>query len=124
MGKAYYNRYDGKLNVWPDFEKAEHWYSEALKLGLKVSLFYLGKLYHSKFAQTDEDAVMEYTYYNAFYMLTSQDKDRFSSLRGEANQGMESMEGAAKEGRVKFFLALRQSNSAVLERLLSRLKFS
>ena len=45
LGKAYHNRYDGKLNIELDFEKAEHWYSEALRLGLKVSLFYLGKLY-------------------------------------------------------------------------------
>ena len=35
-----------EVNIEPDFEKAEHWYTEALRQGLKVSLFYLGKLYH------------------------------------------------------------------------------
>ena len=52
LGKANYNKYDGKLNIELDCEKAEHWYSEALRLGQKVSLFYLGKLYHSKSPRT------------------------------------------------------------------------
>ena len=38
LGKAYHNWYDWKLNIEPDLEKTEHWYKEALKLGLKVSL--------------------------------------------------------------------------------------
>ena len=46
LGKAYHNGYDGKLNIEPDFCKAEHWYSEILRQGQKVSLLYLGKLYN------------------------------------------------------------------------------
>lgn len=126
LGMAYHNGYDGKLNIELDYEKAEHWYSEALGLGLKISLFYLGKLYHSKSVQTYEDAVMTYTYYNSFYMLTSQDKDTFSYLREEASQRRAAIEKSADEinGGSKFIRALRNSNSALLERLSSRLKFA
>ena len=126
LGKAYHNGYDGKLNIEPNFEKAEHWYTEALRLGMKVSLFYLGKLYHHKSAKNVEDAVMAYTYYNSFYVLTSQDKDKFSSLREEAINGMDAMEKSADElnGGGKIIRALRKSNSNLLERLSSRLKFA
>jgi TPR repeat protein len=126
LGKTYHNGYDSKLNIEPDLEKAEHWYSEALKLGLKVSLFYLGELYHYKSPQNVEDAVMAYTYYNYFYILTNHDKDKFSSLREEAVDRMDAMEKSADEinGSAKFFRALRKSNSALLKRLSSRLNFS
>ena len=126
LGKAYHNKYDGKLNIELDCEKAEHWYSEALRLGLKVSLFYLGKLYHSKSAQNVNDAVMAYTYYNSFYVLTRYDKETFLSLCEEAIYEMEAMEEAFDEinGSDKFIRALRKSNSALLGRLSSCLNFA
>ena len=126
LGKAYHNRYDGKLNIEPDCEKADHWYSEALRLGLKVSLFYLGKLYHSKSPRTVEDAVMAYTYYNSFYVLTRYDKETFLSLCEEAIYEMEAMEEAFDEinGSDKFIRALRKSNSTLLGRLSSCLNFA
>ena len=125
LGKAYHNKYDGKLNIELDCEKAEHWYSEALRLGQKVSLFYLGKLYHYKSPRTVEDAVMAYTYYNSFYVFTSQDKDKFTSQREEAINGIGAIEKSADEinGGGNFFCALKRSNSNLLGRLSSRLKF-
>lgn len=42
---AYHNGYGGKLNIEPDFEKAEQWYYKALKLMVMGSLFYLGELH-------------------------------------------------------------------------------
>ena len=69
---------------------------------------------------------MAYTYYNAFYVLTSQDKDVFKSLRDEAAREMESIEklGGENNGRGEIMRAFRKSNSTLLERLSSRLKIT
>ena len=69
---------------------------------------------------------MAYTYYNSFYVLTSYDKEKFSSLREEANQGMDAIEEAFDEinGSDKFIRALGKSNSNLLGRLSSLLKIA
>ena len=126
LGKVYHNGYEGKLKIEPDFESSEHWYTEALRFGQKIALLYLGKLYNDKSPQTEDEAVIAYTYYNAFYVLTSQDKDVFKSLRDEAAREMESIEKSVDEnnGRGKIMRAFRKSNSTLLERLSSRLKIT
>ena len=68
---------------------------------------------------------MAYTYYNSFYVFTSQDKDKFTSQREEAINGIGAIEKSADEinGGGNFFCALKRSNSNLLGRLSSRLKF-
>ena len=69
---------------------------------------------------------MAYTYSNAFYVLTSQDKDKVKSLREDVAREMESIEKSVDEnnGRGKIMRALRKSNSVLLERLSHSLKLS